>query len=315
MDQTASIAENAFTPEGNAPSPGGPLTPGATSEQPVAGRSTWYFVWRRLRRNKSAMAGGVLFILIVLFAIAGYFYGADIYNVQTREVRLGPSTGHWFGTDNLGRDIFDRILYGAHLTVGSGLLIVTLAALLGVALGLAAAWFGGWFDSLSMRIMDMLLAFPSILLALAVMAALGFNMRNIIIAIALVYVPKFARVVRAAALVEKSMEYAQAAQALGCGRARIMLLHLLPNCIAPVLVLGTLSLGSAILEAAALSFLNLGVQPPLPEWGRMLNDGRSSFQTSPHIMLFPGLAIAITVLAINLLGDGLRDAFDVKMGK
>lgn len=261
------------------------------------------------------MAGGVLFVGIVVLAVFGYFYGGDLYNIQTRDVRLGPSAEHLFGTDNLGRDILHRILYGAHLTVGCGLCIVLLALLAGVPLGLVAAWFGGKIDSLIMRAMDIVLAFPSILLAMAVMAALGFNMRNIIIALALVYIPKFARVVRAAALVEKSMEYAQAAQALGCSRRRIMMLHLLPNCIAPVLVVATLSMGSAILEAAALSFLNLGVQPPLPEWGRMLNDGRGSFQTSPHIMLFPGLAIAITVLAINLLGDGLRDAFDVKTAK
>lgn len=279
------------------------------------GRSLWYFVWLRLRRNHIAMIGGVLFIALIAMAIFGYFYAGTLYNVQTRDVRLGPSASYWFGTDNLGRDIFHRILYGAHLTMGSGLCIVSLAGLLGVPIGLAAAWFGGWFDEWSMRAMDVILAFPSILLAMAVMAALGFNMRNIIIAIALVYVPKFARVVRSAAMVEKSSDYARAAQALGCSRPRIMLLHLLPNCIAPVLVLGTLSMGSAILEAAALSFLNLGVQPPLPEWGRMLNDGRSSFQTSSHIMLFPGLAIAISVLAINLLGDGLRDAFDVRMEK
>ncbi len=291
------------------------LQPAGPAIPDVAGRSLWYFVWRRLRRNHTAMAGGVILIGLIGVALVGYFYAADLYNVQTRGVRLGPSAEHWFGTDNLGRDIFHRILYGAHLTMGSGLCIVLLAELIGVPLGLSSAWFGGRFDAWAMRIMDMILAFPSILLAMAVMAALGFNMRNIIIAIALVYVPKFARVVRASALVEKSADYARAAEALGCSRPRIMLLHLLPNCVAPVLVLGTLSLGSAILEAAALSFLNLGVQPPLPEWGRMLNDGRSSFQTSSHIMLFPGIAIAVTVLAINLLGDGLRDAFDVRMGK
>lgn len=279
------------------------------------GRSLTSHVWRRLLKNKSAILGGTIFIIVIITSIIGYFYASNLYNIQTRDVRLSPSTTYWLGTDNLGRDILHRILYGAHLTVGTGILIVLLAILIGVPLGLTAAWFGGKYDSIVMRTMDMILSFPSILLAMAVMAALGFNIRNIIIAIAIVYVPKFARVVRAAALVEKSLEYAHAAQALGCSRRRIMLIHLLPNCLAPILVLATLSLGSAILEAAALSFLNLGVQPPLPEWGRMLNDGRSSFQTSPHIMLFPGIAIALTVLGINLLGDGLRDAFDVKMDK
>ena len=295
--------------------PPAPEQPDTAAAGPTKSRSLWFFVWLRLRRNRIAMVGGVLFVAILGMAVFGYFYAGELYNSQTREVRLGPSMHHLFGTDNLGRDILDRILYGAHLTLGSGICIVLLAGVFGVPIGLAAAWFGGKLDSWFMRIMDMILAFPSILLAMAVMAALGFNMRNIIIAIALVYVPKFARVVRAAAMVEKSNDYARAAQALGCSRSRIMLIHLLPNCVAPILVLGTLSLGSAILEAAALSFLNLGVQPPLPEWGRMLNDGRSSFQTSSHIMLFPGLAIAVTVLAINLLGDGLRDAFDVRLAK
>jgi peptide/nickel transport system permease protein len=301
-------------PAQNFPSPGDPASAPISAPE-VAGKSLWYFVWLRLRRNHIAMVGGALLVALLFVAVFGYFYAADLYNVQTRDVRMAPSATHWFGTDDLGRDIFHRILFGAHLTIGSGLCIVILAALFGVPLGLASAWFGGKFDAWAMRSMDMILAFPSILLAMAVMAALGFNMRNIIIAIALVYVPKFARVVRASAMVERSADYARAAEALGCSRSRIMLLHLLPNCIAPVLVLATLSLGSAILEAAALSFLNLGVQPPLPEWGRMLNDGRSGFQTSPHIMLFPGLAIASTVLAINLLGDGLRDAFDVRLGK
>lgn len=296
--------------------PAGAQTSTKLAPPPVEkGRSLWYYVWVRLRRNHTAMAGGVLFVFLVLVAVFGYFYAGDLYMTGSRDVRMPPSAQHWFGTDELGRDIFHRILYGAHLTIGSGLCVVLLSALLGVPLGLAAAYFGGKFDAWTMRTMDMLLAFPSILLAMAVMSALGFNMRNIIIAIALVYIPRFARVVRSAALVEKSTEYAHAAKALGCGRTRILLLHLLPNCIAPVLVLATLSLGSAILEAAALSFLGMGAQPPLPEWGGMLNDGRSSFQTNPHIMLFPGLAIAATVLAINLLGDGLRDAFDVRLGK
>lgn len=292
-----------------------PALPAAAHPAPVKGRSLWYFVWRRLLRNKTAMAGGVTFIIIVLLAVFGYFYGASSYALSTADVRVPPTSAHWFGTDDLGRDILTRVLYGAHLTIGCGICVVLLSALIGVPLGLTGAYFGGRYDSWMMRIMDMILAFPSILLAMAIMSALGFNLRNIIIAIALVYVPKFARVVRSSALVEKSADYARAAEAMGCSRSRILFLHLLPNCVAPVLVLATLSLGTAILEAAALSFLGLGVQPPMPEWGGMLNDGRSSFQTNPHIMLFPGLAIAIGVLAINLLGDGLRDAFDVRLGK
>jgi peptide/nickel transport system permease protein len=207
-----------------------------------------------------------------------------------------------------------RVLYGAHLTLGSGLSIVILACLLGVPLGLMAAHVGGRLDNLVMRIMDVLLAFPSILLAMAIMAALGFNLQNAVLAVAIVYTPKFARVVRAAALAEKSLDYIKAAEATGCRRIRIMYRHLLPNCLAPIIVLATLSLGTAILEAAALSFLGLGAQPPLPEWGRMLNDGRQLFQTHPHMMIFPGVAIAIAVMSVNLLGDGLRDVMDVRIG-
>lgn len=280
-----------------------------------ANRSLWYFVWVRLKRNRTAMAGGVVFLFFAIVSIVGYFYAADLYNIQTDDVRMGPSLQHWCGTDDLGRDIFHRILYGAHMTIGCALLIVVLATVIGVPLGLAAAYLGGKFDNITMRIMDMILAFPSILLAMAIMAALGFNLRNIIIAIALVYIPKFARIARSSALVERSLDYVRAAEAMGCSKRRILFIHLLPNCIAPVLVMATLSLATAILEAAALSFLGIGAQPPLPEWGRMLNDGRSAFQTNPHIMLFPGLAIAVTVLSINLLGDGLRDAFDVRLGK
>jgi peptide/nickel transport system permease protein len=261
------------------------------------------------------MVGLVVTVLLIILAVAGRFYAAGLFNVQTDNVRVGPSAAHWFGTDDLGRDIFNRIVYGAHLTLGTGFCIVLLASLIGVPLGLASGYFGGWLDDVLMRFMDMLLAFPSILLAMAVMSALGFNLRNIIIAISLVYIPRFARVARASAMVESSLDYVRAAESVGCGKLRVLFMHLLPNCVAPVLVLATLTLASAILEAAALSFLGLGAQPPLPEWGRMLNDGRSAFQTSPHIMVFPGMAIAISVLAVNLLGDGLRDAFDVRAGK
>ncbi|MGI8905283.1 MAG: ABC transporter permease [Candidatus Sumerlaeaceae bacterium] len=289
--------------------------PGLANAPVSERRSLWHFVWLRLRRNRSAMFGGLLLVVIVCTAFAGLFLARNTFNIQTTEVRLPPSSWHWFGTDDLGRDIRERLLYGAHLTLGTGVCIVLLASLFGVPLGLASAYFGGRLDNWSMRAMDVLLAFPSILLAMAIMAALGFNLRNIVIAIAIVYIPKFARVARSAALVERQLDYVRAAEALGCGRRRILFLHLLPNCIAPVLVLSTLSLATAILEAAALSFLGLGAQPPLPEWGRMLNDGRATFQTHPHMMLFPGLAIATTVLAVNLLGDGLRDAFDVRLGQ
>ena len=286
-----------------------------TAPPDITGRGLWLLLWQRLKRNRTAMAGGVFFALIVCAALAGTWIAADTFNLQTRDARLGPSAAHWFGTDELGRDILSRVLYGAHLTLGAGLAVVLLAALTGVPLGLASSYAGGWIDNVIMRVMDVILAFPSILLAMAIMAALGFNLRNAVLAVALVYVPKFARVVRAAALGEKSLDYVRAAQALGCRPWRVMFVHLLPNCIAPIIVLATLSLATAILEAAALSFLGLGAQPPLPEWGRMLSDGRQMFQTHPHVMIFPGLAIAFSVMAINLFGDGLRDAFDVRLAR
>jgi peptide/nickel transport system permease protein len=279
----------------------------------AGGHSLSRHVWRRLRANRSALAGAGVFLLIILVAAAGRWIAAGAYNEQSAMVRLAPTSAHPFGTDDLGRDILSRILFGAHLTLGTGVSIVLLAVSVGVPLGLIAGYVGGRIDSLIMRAMDVVLAFPSILLALAIMAVLGFSLQNIVIAIAIVYIPKFARVVRASTLVESSLDYVRAAEALGCRRSRILFRHLLPNCIAPIIVLATLSLATAILEAAALSFLGLGAQPPLPEWGRMLNDGRHAFQTHPHIMIFPGLAIAMTVLSVNLLGDGLRDAFDVRL--
>jgi peptide/nickel transport system permease protein len=281
----------------------------------VVGRGHWRLLWQRLKRNRTAMVGGIFFALILCAALAGIWMAADSCNLQTRDARLGPSAAHWFGTDELGRDILSRILFGAHLTLGAGLAVVLLASLAGVPLGLASAYAGGWIDNLIMRVMDVILAFPSILLAMAIMAALGFNLQNAVLAVALVYVPKFARVVRAAALGEKSLDYVRAAQALGCRPWRVMFVHLLPNCIAPIIVLATLSLATAILEAAALSFLGLGAQPPMSEWGRMLSDGRGMFQTHPHVMIFPGLAIAFSVMAINLFGDGLRDACDVRLAR
>jgi peptide/nickel transport system permease protein len=287
----------------------GPVTAEVPTEKV---RGPLYFVVRRLCRSRPAQIGSVIVAIVAFIALYGWIAYHSAYNIQTRDVRLPPSAAHLFGTDDLGRDILVRVFYGAHLTLGCGILIVLLAAAIGIPLGLLSAYAGGRTDNYLMRAMDMILAFPSILLAMAIVAALGFNLLNIVLAIGIVYIPKFARVVRSSALIEKSLDYTSAARALGCGRTRIVLRHLLPNCLGPVIVLASLTLASAILEAAALSFLQLGAQPPMPEWGRMLNDGRQSFQTRPHIMIFPGLAIAISVLGINLLGDGLRDAIDVR---
>lgn len=287
-----------------------PVTSSAAS---MNAHGMWYHVWRRLRRNRAAMVGAAVILLLLVLAVIGRGEFLLEYNNQTADVRQAPSAKHWFGTDDLGRDILARVMYGAHVTLGTGLCIVLLACAFGVPLGLISAYAGGRTDNWIMRGMDMILAFPSILLAMAIVAALGHDLQNIILAIGLVYIPKFARVVRASALIETTLDYISAARALGCSSIRIVLRHLLPNCVAPVIVLGSLSLATAVLEAAALSFLQLGAQPPLPEWGRMLQDGRHAFHSHPHMMIFPGLAIALSVLGINLLGDGLRDAFDVKL--
>jgi peptide/nickel transport system permease protein len=217
------------------------------------------------------------------------------------------------GRDALGRDVFSRLLYGAHLTLGVGAATVAIGLFFGVPIGLASGYFGGRTDQVIMRLTDILLAFPDILLALAIMAALGPSLMNAMIAVGLLFVPKIARVVRASALAEASRDYVLAERALGAGPIRIMASHVFPNCVGPLTVVATLGLGTAILYTSALSFIGLGAQPPMPEWGTMLYEGKDSFARAPHLMVAPGAAIMLAVLAVNLVGDGLRDALDVRL--
>jgi ABC-type dipeptide/oligopeptide/nickel transport system permease subunit len=277
--------------------------------------SLWHHTWRRLRRNKTAVFGLVIFSIFLLLAVIGPFMAPQDYRGKSTDLRRPPSAAHWFGTDALGRDVLSRILVGAAYTLGVGLATIAIGVGIGVPLGLVSGFLGGRWDQLIMRVMDVLLSFPDILLALALVAALGASLRNAVLAIGVIFIPKFARITRASALQEKSLDYISAARAMGCGPLRIMFRHLLPNCVAPIIVMATLGLASAILQTSALSFLGLGARPPLPEWGAMLNEGKEYYASSPHIMLFPGLAIALSVLGINLFGDGLRDALDVKLGK
>lgn len=261
------------------------------------------------------MVGLVLFAFVLLLAAFGPAiapHGMDDQDSSIEAREAPPSSASWFGRDELGRDIYSRVLHGARITLGVGFGTVTLGLLFGVPLGLFSGYSGGRADQVIMRGTDLLLAIPDILLALALMAALGPSLRNAMIAVGITFVPKFARVVRASALGEASREYVFAARGLGASNMRIMLRHVLPNCLAPLTVIATLSLGSAILYTSALSFLGLGAQPPTPEWGRMLSDGRDTMLYSPHLMIFPGVAIALSVLSVNLLGDGLRDALDVR---
>jgi peptide/nickel transport system permease protein len=278
--------------------------------------SLWYLAWRRLRRSWSAIIGLLLVFVMVGMAVIGPWVAPKAYDAQDNSkeaYQSTPSAEAWFGRDDLGRDIFSRILHGAHLTLGVGFATVSLGLVFGVPLGLISGYYRGGVDMLIMRLTDILLAFPDILLALAVMAVLGPSLKNAMIAVGILFVPKFIRVVRASALLEGGREYILAAQALGASDRSILFRHMLPNCLPPLIVISTLSLGTAILYTSALSFLGLGAQPPLPEWGAMLAQGKDGFMYAPHLVLFPGVAIALSVLGINLLGDGMRDALDVRL--
>jgi len=258
------------------------------------------------------IGGGILFLLLFVALCAPVLAPHDPME-QNLYARLEPpSLEHPLGTDDFGRDILSRMIYGSRISLRIGGASITAALLVGTLLGLWAGYWGGWADTLIMRCMDLLLAFPSILLAIAIVAVAGPGIDNAIMAVSVVLIPQFARLVRSSVLTVRETAYVEAARALGAGQMRILFVGILPNCMAPIIVQTTLGLGTAILDAAGLSFLGLGAQPPLPEWGAMLAGGRELLFEAPWVMTFPGLAIFIVVLAINLFGDGLRDALDPK---
>jgi len=266
-----------------------------------------------LLANKLAVAGLVVLGLLIIVGIFGKAlapYGLNDIDIPNR--LSGPSALHWFGTDNLGRDTLTRILIAARVSLQVGFIAVGFALVVGVPIGLIAGYYRGAVDSALMRLMDILFSFPAILLAIAILAVLGPNVTNAMIAIGIVYTPIFARITRGSVLVVSEEVYVRAARSLGATNRRILFRHILPNVAAPIIVQTTLSLAFAILSEAALSFLGLGVQPPNPAWGRMLADGRDYFQQNPWMGIFPGLAILVTVMAFNFVGDGLRDALDPK---
>ncbi|TDX59043.1 nickel transporter permease [Orenia marismortui] len=274
----------------------------------------WIEAWKRLIKNKTAMFGLGIISLLILAAILSPFLAP--YNpIETNILQRlkAPSGVHLLGTDDLGRDILSRIIYGSRISLQVGIISVSLALVLGVGSGVIAGYYGGKIDTLIMRLMDIMLAFPSILLAIGIMAILGPQLSNAMIAIGIVNLPRFARIIRSSVLSVKEEEYIEAAKSLGANDFTIIMKHVLPNCLAPLIVQSTLSIATAILEAAGLSFLGLGAQPPTPEWGAMLSAGRASLQIAPWVVAFPGIAIMITVLGFNLFGDGLRDALDPKM--
>jgi peptide/nickel transport system permease protein len=274
----------------------------------------WQEAGRRLLRDKAAVAGLVVIAALVLIAIFASVLAPHPPNDQSFRIKLQPpSAEHLFGTDEFGRDIFSRVLVATRVALRVGLLPVAAALLVGVVIGLVAGYYGRTVDQVVMRLIDVLLAFPWLLLAIGIMAILGPGIDNVIIAVAIVYIPAFARIVRASVLSIKEKEYVEAARAIGHPDWRIMARHVLPNAWAPIIVQATLSIGQAIIYAAGLSYIGLGTQPPHSDWGAMLNSGREYLRDGPWLGIFPGLAILITVLAFNLLGDGLRDALDPRL--
>jgi len=271
-------------------------------------------LWRRLRRNRAAMAGAAVVAVFVLLAVlAPVLVPFNPTQGNLNDRLQPPSATHWLGTDELGRDLLSRILFGARISLQIQIVAVVLALLVGVALGSVGGYRGGYMDNIIMRAMDVLLAFPGIFLALAIIAALGPGLLNLMLAAGISSVPQFARIVRASILSLKEREFVEAALALGSGSGRVMFRHLLPNCLAPIIVQSTLRMATVLLTASGLSFLGLGVQPPTPEWGAMLSNARSYLIVAPHVATIPGLAIMVVVVGFNLFGDGLRDTLDPRL--
>lgn len=270
-------------------------------------------LWRRLKKNKMAMAGLVILSLLMLLAIiAPYIIPYDYAKQNHDKILLFPSAEHWFGTDNFGRDIFSRVLYGTRYTFFISIICTAVAAFIGSVMGLIAAYYTR-FDNLVMRFIDILMGIPAMCLSVSIVAALGSNMYNMMVALCVTAIPPFARIMRAQVLMLKEQEYIEAAECIGAGHLRIMLKHLLPNAAAPIIVQVTLGMVNIILMSASLSFLGMGVQPPTPEWGLMISAGRAYLRGYWYVCILPGLAIVITTIALNLLGDGLRDALDPRL--
>ncbi|KQN56999.1 glutathione ABC transporter permease GsiD [Erwinia sp. E602] len=278
-------------------------------------RTPWREFWRRFRRQPVALAAAgfvLLLLLVALFAPQLAPFDAENYFDYDR-LNEGPSALHWFGVDALGRDIFSRVLVGTRLSLIAGFFSVAVGAAIGTLLGLLAGYYEGWWDRIVMRICDVLFAFPGILLAIAVVAIMGNGMGNVVVAVAIFSIPAFARLVRGNTLVLKHQTFIESARSIGAGDGTIIFRHILPGTLSSIVVYFTMRIGTSIISAASLSFLGLGAQPPTPEWGAMLNAAQADMVMAPHVAVFPSLAIFLTVLAFNLLGDGLRDALDPKL--
>lgn len=281
-------------------------------------RSQMGEVWHRLKKNKGAMLGLVIVVLLVISAItAGFVYDFDndIVAMNIPERLQHPSWQHLFGTDEFGRDVFARVLYASRYSLAIGLVAVVVGVVIGVVLGAIAGYFGGVTENIIMRAVDVFAVVPAILMAIVIVAVFGQSFMVLMLAIGITSVPVFVRITRAAVITVRDKEYVESCRAIGLSEIQIIFKHVLPNCLSPIIVQATLRVGTAIISASSLSFLGLGMPLPTPEWGSMLSSGRSFIRDYSYMTLFPGLAIMITVLALNLFGDGLRDALDPKLKK
>ena len=277
-------------------------------------QGSWAEIWYELKRNRRAMFG----LFFILFLTITAIFADQIAPYGMREQNLSnalqfPNTTHWLGTDDLGRDILSRMIYGTRVSLTVGVSAVAVSLIIGGILGVVAGYYKGWIDTLIMRFCDILLSIPSILLAIAIVASLGSNLQNLIIAIGISSIPVFARIIRSGVISVKEQEYIEASEALGANDIRIIFKHILPNILSPIIVQSSMGIASAILSAVGLGFIGLGLEASIAEWGTMLNAGRGYIRTHYYLTLYPGLLIMLTVLSFNLLGDGLRDAIDPKM--
>ncbi len=282
-----------------------------------AKESQFWLVWRRLKKDKLALIGAGWLIFVILVSLAAPLIAPyDPIDTSLKD-RLQPiaTPGHLLGTDDLGRDLLSRLVWGGRISLMVGFGAVLVAMIIGTILGLVTGYFGGRLDTVIMRLIDILMAFPAILLAIAIVAAIGPGLQNAMLAVAIVGVPYYARIVRGAAITLREQEYILASRAMGSGNSRLLLAHIFPNCLPPLIIAATLDIGWMIIFAAGLSFLGIGAQPPTPEWGIMLSQGHKFIRQAPHASIVPGLAIFLVVLALNLFGDGIRDALDPRLRK
>ncbi len=291
----------------------------SSAASPVAAvkrKSRAAIVWRRLRKSKAAMVSMVIMLIIILLAVFAdkiYDYDADIVDPNYAASLQPPSPEHWLGTDEFGRDLLARMIYGARVSLRVGLIAVSIACVIGTTIGAIAGYFGGAVDNIIMRAVDIFMAVPSILMSITIVAAFGTSMFNLMVAIGISSVPGYARQVRAAVMGVKDMEFVEAAKSIGESNMTIIFKEILPNCLAPIIVRVTMGIAGGILSTSSLSFLGLGVQPPAPEWGAMLSSGRQYLRRAPYLCTYPGLAILIVVMALNFIGDALRDALDPRL--